>query len=244
MNKKSKLKRYEYQEIFEKYFDKGWKQAEIARYLGRNRSTISRALSRDLHASPFMTTYEKSMHAYEKSRERMRCSRRRKRLKTERIRKLVVFILRKWHWSPETVADFLTKHGLKISAKAIYNFIKKERSSLTEYLRRRGKPRKQRVARARSHFKDGVPKKRSIHARPPIVERGHWEIDTVHSKKGSKSAVLTLREMSSKQCFYFILPDLSAKETMRILFPFFQGLPAHMRKTLLSDNELNQIRIS
>ena len=236
MKKSHKLKRHEYQEIFERYFDRGWKKSDIASYLGRSRATIGRALSRDLHPSPLLTTYEKAMYAFEKSRERMRCSRRRKRLKTEQIRKLVVFILRKWHWSPETISDFLTKHGLKISAKAIYNFIKKERSSLTEYLRRRGKPRKQRVARARSHFKDGVAEKKSIHIRPPIIECGHWEIDTVHSKKGAKSAVLTLREMSSRQCFYSLLPDLTAKETMRVLFPFFQGLPAHMRKTLLSDN--------
>ena len=236
MKKKSKLKRYEYQEIFEKYFERGWKKSEIARYLGRSRSSIGRALSRDLHPSPLLTTYEKAMHAYEKSRERMRRSRRRLRLKTKRIRKLVVFILRKWHWSPEAIAAFLADHGLKISAKAIYNFVKKERRTLTGYLRRRGKPRRQRIARARSHFKDGAPAKRSIHARPPIVACGHWEIDTVHSKKGSKSAVLTLRELSSKQSFYFLLPDLHAKHTMRVLFPFFQALPTHMRKTLLADN--------
>jgi transposase, IS30 family len=236
MRKSNKLKRNEYQEIFERYFDKGHSKAEIAKYLGRDRSTIGRALSRDLHPSPFLTTYEKAMHAFEKSRERMRLSRRRLRLKSERIRKLVVFILGKWHWSPEAISGFLSKHRLKISGKAIYTFIKRERRELTEYLRRRGKPRKQRVVRARSYFKEGVPAKKSIHARPPIVESGHWEIDTIHSKKCSKSAVLTLRELSSKHCFYFLLPDLTAKETMRVLFPFFQALPAHMRRTLLSDN--------
>lgn len=236
MKKKDKLKRHEYQEIFEKYFDFGWSKASIAKYLGRNRSTIGRALSRDLHPSPLLTTYEKAMYAYEKSRERMGQSRRRKRLKSERVRRLVVFILQKWHWSPENISGFLRRHGIRISAKAIYNFIKKERGELTKYLRQRGKPRRQRVVHRRGYFKAGVPERKSIHQRPPIVESGHWEIDTIHSKTGAKGGVLTLREFGSKKSFYFLLADLTAKSVMAHLFPFFQALPQHMRRTLTSDN--------
>lgn len=240
MRKKNKLQRYEYQDAFKKYYEEGWGIRKIARYLGRSASTISRLLRRDIHPCPGewrrMSSYEKAMYAWEKSRRRARRSRRRLRLKSERIRKVVVFILRKWHWSPENISDFLHNHGVFISAKAIYNFIKKERPALTEYLRRRGKPRRQRVARRRSHFRQGVPEKRSIHKRPPIVEAGHWELDTIHSKKGSKSAVLTLRELHSKNRFYFLLPDLEAQSVTRILLPFFQGLPNNLQRTLTADN--------
>ena len=84
MKNKSKLKRHEYQEIYEKYFDRGWSQSKIAYHLGRARSTISRALKRDLHPSPMLTTYQKSMHAYDRSEERRRKSRIRPRLKSKR----------------------------------------------------------------------------------------------------------------------------------------------------------------
>jgi IS30 family transposase len=236
MKKRSKLKRYEYQEIFEKYFDFGWRKSQIAKYLGRNKSTISRALSRDLHPSPFLTTYEKAMYAWEKSRKRMCSSRKRLRLKTERIRKLVIYLLCRKNWSPEEISDFLKEHGLLVSAKAIYNFIKNERPELVEYLDLRGRKRRQRVAHRRGIFKSGVPNKKSIHQRPPIDGAGHWEIDTVHSVKGSKGGVLTLRELSSKKSYYFLIPDLTAKSVMRVLFPFFHGISVHLRLTLTSDN--------
>ena len=234
MRKRSKLKLYEYQEIFERYYERGHGIREISRYLGRSSSTVSRALKRDEHPSPFLTTYERAVHAYEKSQTRMSKSRRRERLKTDRIRKIVIFILCRWHWSPETISDFLKEYGLEISARAIYSFIKEERKSLRKYLRFKGKRRRQRVSRARSHFREGI--KKSIHIRPELIESGHWEIDTVHSKRGSKGGVLTLKEVKSKQSFYFILRDLSSKSVMEVLFPFFQSLAPHMRRTLTSDN--------
>jgi IS30 family transposase len=240
MKKRSKLKLYEYQEIYKKNDDEGWGVREIARYLGRSPSTISVALKRPVEIRvglwENMTGYEKACHKWECAQKLASKSRRRLRLKTERIRKLVIYILGKWHWSPETIADFLTEHGLKISAKAIYNFIKAERPALTEYLKQRGKPRRQRVSHSRSHFKVGVPEKKSIHERPEIIEPGHWETDTIHSKKGSKGGILTLKELCSKRSFYFILPELNSKSANKHLLPFFQALPKHMRKTLLSDN--------
>lgn len=239
--KKSNLRRYEYQEAYKKRFDEGCGIREIARFLGRRPSTISRLFKRYVHPSPRiwreMTSYQKAMYAWENSQRRTSESRNRLRLKTERIRKVVIFILRKWHWSPESISDFLARHGVMISAKAIYNFIKRERPWLTEYLRQRGKPRRQRVARRRSYFRTGVPEKKSIHQRPDIyAEAGHWEIDTIHSRQGERGGVLTLREQHSKLVWYFLVGDLSAQSINRILFPFFHKLPWHMRRTLLADN--------
>lgn len=236
MRKRTKLKRHEYQEIYIKYFDLGWKQSEIAKYLGRTASTISRALSRDYHPSPLMSTYEKAMHAYEKSTQRMSKSRKRLKLKTERIQKVVIYLLCKKHWSPEEISDFLKRFELFISAKAIYNFVKKERKDLVEYLYLRGKVRKQRVCHPRSQLKVGVPEKKSIHIRPEIVSAGNWEIDTILSKKGVKTSILSLKEVTTKRCFYFLIPDLTAKSVMDILVPFFHGIPSNLRKTLTADN--------
>jgi len=241
MKQKTKLKRYEYQEAYRKQFDEGWGVREIARYLGRSPSTISRLFRRYIHPCPGiwrrMTSYEKAMYAWEKSQRRVSQSRKRQRLKSERIRKIVMFILRKWHWSPESISGFLRRFGVFISAKAIYNFIKQKRVWLTEYLRQRGKPRRQRVTHRRSRFRTGVPEKKSIHLRPDIrLEAGHWEIDTIHSRKGTSGGILTLREQYSKRTFYFLVKDLTARTINGILFPFFQSLPSNMRKTLTSDN--------
>ena len=176
------------------------------------------------------------MHSYETSKARMKVSRRRVRLKTERIRKIVIYLLCKKHWSPEEISNFLKKYGLKISSKAIYNFTKKERPALKKYLCLRGKLRKQRVSNSRSIFKTGVPAKKSIHQRPEVKGAGHWQIDTVHSKRGGKGGVLSLRELESKRSFYYLIPDLTSKAVMNVLFPFFHGIPAHLRLTLTSDN--------
>jgi IS30 family transposase len=138
MRSKSKLSRDEYQVIFSKYNESGWSQSQIAVYLGRNKSTISRVLSGRGCPRPgtwsLMNSYEKGSYAYEKSRKLMSVGRRRLRLKTERIRNVVRYLLCRKYWSPEVISDFLKKHGLNISGKAIYNFIKKEQKSLKEYL--------------------------------------------------------------------------------------------------------------
>lgn len=236
MEKRSKLKRYEYQDIYEKYFELGWSQSEIAVYLSRSRSTISRALSRDLHPSPLMSWYQKAMHACDKSHHRMSRARRRLRLKSARIRNIAIFLLCRKHWSPEEISFFLKQHKLFISAKAIYNFIKKERKELKKYLRLRGKHRRQRVAHPRSAFKIGLPAKRSIHQRPEITGVGHWEIDTIHSIRQVKVSILTLRELGTKKCFYFLIPDLTTRSVMEVLVRFFHQIPACMRLTLTSDN--------
>lgn len=245
MLRKSKLKRYEYQDIYKKYYVEGWGIREISRYIGRQASTVSRALSDKAVQLPgnwkLLTTYEKANYRYEKSQKLMSKGRCRLRLKSERIRKIVVFILCKWNWSPEKISDFLKKYGVKISAKAIYNFIKKEREYLKEYLRFRGKSRQQRVSSRRGLFKTGAPVKKTIHERPSIfkdnkIEPGHWQVDTIHSKRGGSGAIASLRELASKRQFYFLVPDLTADSLMNVIVPFFHPLPAFMRKTILADN--------
>lgn len=257
MRKKSKLSRDEYQVIFSKYYESGWSQAQISRYLGRNKSTISRVLGGRGSPRPgtwnLMSSYEKGSYAYEKSQSLMSAGRRRPRLKTERIRKVVKYLLCRKYWSPEIISDFLKKHGLNISGKAIYNFIKKEQKSLKEYLRLRGKRRRSRVMHERGFIKSSGYTKKNIRDRPDIyvkekIEPGHWEIDTVHTVRNGGGAVGSLRELSSRNNFFFILPDLKAESLMRVLVPFFHALPQHMKKTLTADNgpenaDLNKLEI-
>ncbi len=245
MKNKSKLDREEYQELYTKYYDENWSQAKISRHLGRSKSCISRALNPKIRPQPgswnLMSSHEKGSYMYRRSRERMSKGRERLRLKNERIRKLVGYILCRWHWSPEVISNFLKKHGLKISGKSIYRFIKKERSYFKKYLRLRGKTRRQRVMHPRSFIKAISYEKKSIHDRPSIyvnnqIEAGHWHIDTVLSGRSGFGGVCSLRELASKRNFFFLLSDLKAETLMRVIIPFFHTLPAYMKKTQLADN--------
>ncbi len=245
MRKKSKLSRDEYQELYKRYYEDGWRQAKIAVHLGRNKSCISRALNPEISPQPgtwnLMSSYEKGSYMYTRSRERMSKGRRRLRLKTKRIRKVVEFLLCRWHWSPDTISEFIKKYGLRISGKAIYNFIKNERKALKEYLKLRGKPRRQRVMHPRGFINTIGYEKKSIHDRPEIrvcgkIEPGHWQIDTIHSVRSGSGGVGSLRELGSKRNFFFLLPDLKAESLMKVIIPLFHNFPPHMKKTLTADN--------
>lgn len=239
MKKRSKLSFEEYQIIYEKK-SLGWGVNETGRYLGRSGSSVSRLLSRryDICSGVWkeMTPFEQAKYAWDEYKKLCRQCRRRLRLKNRRIRRLVIYLITRRHWSPEPISRFLTRYGLKISAKAIYNFIKKERATLVKYLTHRGKPRRQRIAHPRGFLKSGAPKKRSIHEREEVIEAGHWEIDTIHSKKGSKSAVLTIKEMVSQRSFFFLLADKKAETVRALVLPFFQRLPSHLCKSITGDN--------
>lgn len=238
MKNKSKLSFEEYQEIYIKYESLGWGVRQISRYLGRSASSISRFLRRSYDICQgvwkLMTPFEKANYAWQQRKKRR--SRLRLRLKSERVRCIVVFLLSRKHWSPEDIARFLTRHCLKISAKSIYNFIKAEKRELIQYLKLRGKQRRQRVVHPRSFFKKAAPEKKNIRLRPEIIEEGHWEIDTIHSKKGTKSGVLTLKERKSLKAYFFLIEDRKARTVVNILLPFFQSLPENMCKTLTADN--------
>lgn len=238
MRKRSKLRFEEYQEIYVRSEERGQGVREIGRKIHRSPSTVSRFLNREYDICSgvwkLMSALEKADYAW---REAKKCrSRSRLRLKSERVRAIVCFLLSSRHRSPEEISRFLSRHGLKISGKAIYNFIKAERDYLKEYLKLRGKPRRQRVRHPRGIFRAGAPEKKNIRLRPEILEEGHWEVDTVHSKKGSKGGVLGVKERKSLKVFFFIIPDLKAETVIRILLPFFQSLPPHMAKTLTADN--------
>lgn len=240
MKNKSKLSFLEYQEIYLKREEKCWGIRRISRFLGRSPSTISRFLRRKYDICPgvwkLMSPYEKAHYAWQESKKKLSLSRKRLRLKSKRIRKLVIFLLTRKYWSPETISRFLSRHKIKISAKSIYNYIKKEKTSLKEYLVFKGRARRQRVVHSRGIFRAGAPAKKSIWERPSILEGGHWEIDTIHSKKGSKSAVLTIKERRSMKAIFFQIDDKKAETVTKQLLPFFQSLPQEMCKTMTSDN--------
>ena len=219
---------------------------QIGRELGRPHTTIIQELKRNEHPLPGvskkLTALERAKDRDDRAKRRWRKSKKRGCLTDPKLRSHVCEKLTIDEWSPEQIAGSLPMHlpGYTITAKTIYNFVKHERSELKCYLRRHGKPYRQRVANRRSSLRQAAPDKRSISERPEAAnlreEFGHWEGDTVVSGRSGKGGVLTLIERVSRDRVFFSLPNLKAETVIRKLLPFFQRLPEQIRKSLTLDN--------
>lgn len=175
----------------------GLNQSEIARALGRHRSTICREVRRnrtraDGHYRPFT--------AQERTNGRRSRSRRNRRFTPEEFALIEELLCRQW--SPEQVAGHLARSGrLSISHETIYRHVwrdKKRGGLLYTHLRGARKRRRKRYGAYDSRGR--LAGKRMISERPAEVETrsqlGHWEIDTV-AGTGSKDCIVSLVERRS-----------------------------------------------
>jgi IS30 family transposase len=172
----------------------GLNQSEIARSLGRHRSTVCREVGRN---STRADGHYRAFTAQERTNGRRSRSRRHLRFSAEDFA-LIDELLRR-QWSPEQVAGYLRRAGrLSISHETIYRHIwrdKKRGGTLYTHLRGARKRRRERYGAYDSRGR--LAGKRLISERPAEVEArervGHWEADTV-AGSGSKDCVATLVE--------------------------------------------------
>jgi IS30 family transposase len=172
----------------------GLNRAEIARSLGRHRSTISRELRRN---STRADGRYRAGTAQERTQGRRSRSRRNQHFTPQDFAVVNELLCRQW--SPEQVAGHLARLGhLSISHETIYRHVwrdKREGGLLYTHLRGARKQRRKRYGSYDSRGK--VAAKRSISERPAAVETrcqpGHWEIDTVMGT-GSKDCIVSLVE--------------------------------------------------
>lgn len=172
----------------------GLNQAEIARALGRHRSTVSREVRRNCTRAD---ARYRAFTAQERTNGRRSRSRRNQRFSAEDFA-LIDELLRR-QWSPEQVCGHLARQGqLLISHETIYRHIwrdKREGGLLYTHLRGARKRRRKRYGSYDSRGR--LAGKRLISERPAEVESrrrlGHWEIDTVMGA-GSKDCIVSLVE--------------------------------------------------
>lgn len=172
----------------------GCNQSEIARALGRHRSTVCRELSRN---STRADGRYRAFTAQERTNGRRSRSRRNRRF-TARDFALVEELLCR-QWSPEQVAGHPARAGLlSISHETIYRHVwrdKRRGGALHTHLRGARKKRRKRYGAYDSRGR--LAGKRLISERPAEVETrqevGHWEADTV-AGSGAKDCVVTLVE--------------------------------------------------
>ena len=216
----------------------GLSQAEIARHLGRHRSTVWRELKRN--AAPHDGWY-RSKRAHQRAHARRYRSRRNSQF--ERADWARIEELLKEEWSPEQVAGYLgRRQELSISHETIYRHVWQDlRAGGTLHRHLRGARKQCRKRYGRYDSRGRLAGKRMIGERPPTVDLrrrvGHWEIDTVmgESLGESSDCILTLVERKTGYLMIGKLAARTAAEANRALLELMARHPGRVR-TITADN--------
>jgi IS30 family transposase len=213
----------------------GKPQRQIARRLGRSKSTISRELRRNRSRNGYWAVAAQRK-ADRRRRERPWVA----KMQRPAVRRYVVERLR-WRWSPDEIAgrshgDFPHDRRRQISPPTIYAWIRSEEARGTRwrrYLRRLGRKRPERENRGR------LPLGVSIEGRPAVVDRrtryGDWEGDTIVGAHRRGGAV-TLVERKSGYLLLGRIPNLQASTVRQAAAGRYAATPPTLRKTLTLDN--------
>lgn len=212
----------------------GYSQAEIARVLGRHRSTISRELKRNTRKDG---GYRPST-AGEMTRGRRSRSRRNRQF-TARDWALVLNRLRRL-WSPEQISGRLAlEHRLFISHETIYRYIWNDRwyeGLLYRHLRQNGKMLRKRYGRYDSRGR--LAGKRPIAERPAGAENrsrtGHLEGDTMIGS-GDQHCIVTLVDRKTGHVSIGKLEERTVRAANRVAIRLIRNAP-RKTKTLTLDN--------
>lgn len=213
----------------------GFNPSEIARALGRHRSTISREIRRN--RSRFDGAYRPSQ-AIEKTSGRRSRSRRNWRFSTADLKQVEVLLQR--DWSPEQVSGHLRRHGLlSISHETIYRYIWVDwylGGTLHTHLRGARKKRRKRYGAYDSRGR--LAGKRHISERPVAAEKrtevGHWEIDTVIGK-GSRHCLVSIVDRRSGYLLIGKLKARTKEQTNRRTLTLMRRHPEKF-KSITADN--------
>jgi len=209
--------------------------SQIARQIGRHRSSITREFKRNCNRAG---VYRPSK-AQEKTNGRRSRSRKKLQYTNEQM-ELVWKHIRKF-WSPEQVSGRLKHEGLlSISHETIYRYIWRDKADgggIYVNLRGAGKQRRKRYGAYDSRGQ--IASKRHISQRPPHVEErqefGHWEIDTMMGSSRDTYCILTLVERKTGYTLIGKLPNrtkAALNERLQTLLDIHPG----RFKTITADN--------
>jgi transposase, IS30 family len=218
---------------------RGESNAEIARALGRHRSTIGREVGRCQSRGHYRPTTAQ--------RKADRLARRPKPTRLAANPGLLAAVemgLGK-RWSPQQISRWLKREhpddvGMHVSHETIYQSLYVQsrgelRRELTAQLRTRRSSRKPQGQREdRGRIKDMV----MIAERPPEVDDrrvpGHWEGDLLLGA-GNRSAIVTLVERQTRYVMLGRLEDQKSVHVTDVLADRISQLPTHLVKSLTWD---------
>ena len=219
---------------------KGLTRSEIARQIGRNKSTISREIRRN--GSGIYDVYL-SHKAQTRAAMRKSESGQRPRLKNKRIRQYVIRKLKEG-WSPEQISGKLKQlhPKMRISHEAIYQFVYDKETLKTMNLKTslpRANRKRHPRGHSRKHKKLHIPRRVSIDQRPRYIDQrkeiGHWESDTMISR-ASKASLVVLLERKTRMTKLAKIKAKHARDVSNAINRRLSRLPNYARKTITYDN--------
>jgi transposase, IS30 family len=214
----------------------GFSISDIGKMLNRNKSTISRELTRNSSQSSKVYL---SNQAHKRAQKRKKQAAIKEELKCHKIRNFVANKLKEG-WSPQIIAGTLASDpaNLQISHESIYLYIYKKRSDLVQYLARSHKKRFKRIPKTNKK-NNRIPNRIFIDQRPKAIndrsEFGHWESDTVVSRQ-SKAALAVSVERISKLVKIKKIKQNKAEMFSKALVHRMQNLPSCSRRSITYDN--------
>jgi IS30 family transposase len=212
--------------------------SEIARRLGRNKSSISRELGRNMPG--LREVRYRANRAQLRADARKEAGHRRERLADPAIRAFVEQGLLNLGWSPEGIAGRLPLEipGLKTNYESIYQWVYTERRDLIPCLVRAHRKRHKRSGKKKVRLTK-IPNRVDISERPVEVlsreQAGHWEADTVVSRQ-SKVAMAVFVERKSRMYLAVQMPDKSAASMEGATVKALGAFPPELRRTITYDN--------
>jgi len=209
----------------------GHNQVDIAKVIGRHKSTVSRELARNRGLRGYRPNQANS---FAESRRQTKSTRRITPESWSRIE-----LLLREDWSPEQVSCWLrNEEDILVSPEWIYQYILQNKQSggdLHKHLR----CQKQRKKRYGSPDRRGQIKGRiSIDERPDVVSQrsriGDWEADTVIGKQGG-AVLVTLVERKTRWSTIGKASDKTAQKVKTVILECLQPLASQVQ-TLTYDN--------
>ena len=205
--------------------------AEVARRIGRDRSTVSREVARNGGREAYRAAAAQGRAEQRRKRPRRWCL-----CADEALRERVTNELRAGR-SPAAIAADLRAEGLALCHETICSAVYGGRLEVRarECLRRRRPRRRGRQARHAS-ARPALP---NISARPAAVndrsELGHWEGDLIVGAN-NRSATLTLIERVTRFGRLIDLPEgYHAEAVLAAFLEAFESVPAPLRRSLTLD---------
>jgi transposase, IS30 family len=221
----------------ETLLETGWKQKDIANYIGVDPSTVSREISRNGEAG-----YDSRKADVKNRRRRKSAKAKTKKILTDKITRDYVKEKLRLYWSPEQIAGRGKEEGkITICHETIYQFIYEEKLEWKKYLRqKKGKYRRRHGTRRREKEREEAKKKR-IDTRESIVDKrkriGDWEGDTIVGGERT-TGILTHVERKSG----YLLGDLFKKKNAEMIkektVKSFEKIAIDKKYTITYDNGL------
>ena len=212
----------------------GLSKAEIARRLGRDRSTVYRELARNSNVTGYRPDGAERLAWARK----LRGSR---IMRSTRLRDYVEDRLA-MGWSPEQIAGRMELEGLehKVSAESIYRHVYSPDGRQAGLPRQLAQRKARRGRRRRTGAREpSIPNRTPLHQRPTKAhlrsELGHWEGDLMHFRH-QRDILLTLQERRSRLTLARRLLSKDAALTADAIAAELGGLAPEARRTITHDN--------